>query len=374
MDLSEILRFAVANGASDIHIQAGAVPMVRIAGLMRALDLPVVSPEETRKAIAGLLPARKGSDLAGAMVQGIDFSHEAEGISRFRCNAYSQMGEPGLVMRVISPVPRSIASLNLPDVIEDIALEQRGLILMAGTSGSGKSTTLAAMIDLINHTYRKKIVAIEDPIEYLHENDKSLISQLEVGHDTPSFGQGLRQALRQDPDVILVGELRDVETLRIVLMAAATGHQVFTTVHSASSAQTIERIIAAFPPAEHKLLLSQLAGAVEAIIAQRLVTAKEGGLLPAVEILRGTAVTEKFIMENKLSGLSDYIAQGELGMQSFDQHLLDMYNEEKISGTQSMRFSTNAEAMSLAMRGIRHVGGGTGTRPPGAVAPHHGSL
>lgn len=358
MDFSALLKFAVDNNASDIHLQVGAVPVVRVAGQIRSLDLPVLENDEARQIITKLLPPSKGSDLNAVLIRGVDFSHAVDGLSRFRCNAYSHLGKPGLVMRVIPTSPPTMAALNLPEVLEDIALEQRGLILVTGTTGSGKSTTLAAMLDLINQTYRTKIITIEDPVEYLYENKKSLISQLEVGQDTPSFEQGLRQALRQDPDVILVGELRDVETLRIALRAADTGHQVFSTVHSSHAAQTVERIIAMFPPNEHQLLLSQLAKSVEAIISQRLVTDHSGKRLPAVEILRGTPVTEKFILENKLSELSDYIADGEAGMQSFDQHLLEMYQAQKISGTQALRWSTNAEAMSLAMRGIRRVGGG----------------
>jgi twitching motility protein PilT len=242
--------------------------------------------------------------------------------------------------------------LQLPPVVNDIALSQRGLTLVTGTTGSGKSTTLATMIDHINTHLRAKIITIEDPIEYIHGNKKSLVCQLELGNDTPSYDQALRQALRQDPDVILVGELRDVETLRTALRAADTGHQVFSTLHSANAPQTIERIIAMFPPNEHKLLLSQLAGAVEAIISQRLLTTREGKRRPALEILRGSAVTQKFIVENRLSELSDYIAGGESGMQSFDQHLLALYRKNLISGTDALHYATNPGALSMALNGV----------------------
>jgi twitching motility protein PilT len=212
------------------------------------------------------------------------------------------------------------------------------------------------MIDLINSTYRSKIITIEDPIEYVYSNKKALISQLEVGVDTPSYAQALRQALRQDPDVILVGELRDVDSLRTALHASDTGHQVFSTVHSTDAPQTIERIIAMFPPAEHKLLLSQLAGSIEAIISQRLLTTLKGGRRPAVEILRGSGVTEKFIMENNLEEVRSYMEKGESGMQSFDQHILQIYREEGvISGTEAMRWSSSPEALAMAMRGIKIV-------------------
>jgi twitching motility protein PilT len=250
--------------------------------------------------------------------------------------------------------------LMLPEVVQEAALSQRGLTLVTGTTGCGKSTTLASMIDLVNHWYRSKIITIEDPVEFVHTNKKAMISQLEVGTDTPSFEQALRQALRQDPDVILVGELRDVETLRMALRAADTGHQVFSTLHSQSTAQTIERIIAMFPHDEHDILLSQLATSVEAIISQRLVTTQDGKRRPAVEILRGTPVAEKFIHEKKLNELLTYIETGESGMQSFDQHLLQMYNEKSISGTEALRWATNPEALAMAFRGIRRIGSGRG--------------
>lgn len=358
MDLPSILRFAVSNGASDVHLQAGAAPMVRVKGQMRLLDLPQIASDDARNLITEMLPSERGPRLTNDLAQGIDFSYHADGIGRFRCNAYSHLGSPGLVMRVIPNAPPTLESLNLPAVVEDMALVERGLILVTGTTGSGKSTTLAAMIELINSVRSDKIITIEDPVEYLFKNRKSLISQLEVGQDTPSFQQGLRQALRQDPDVIVIGELRDIDTLRIALQAADTGHQVFATVHSSNAWQTIERIIAMFPPSEHRLLLSQLAKSIEGIISQRLVTTKDHERIPAVEILRGTPVTEKFIMENKLIELADYLAGGEAGMQTFDQHLLDLYNSKQITGTQALRWSTNSEAMSLAMRGIRRVGGG----------------
>jgi twitching motility protein PilT len=358
MDFKELLEFAVTRDASDIHIQAGAPPMLRIAGQVRSLESKPLADKDVQGFIASIAPAQDCDDLQAAAARGLDFSHVVPGLSRFRCSAYRQLGQYGMVMRVIRNTVPSIDTLHLPAVIPDVALAQRGLTLITGTTGSGKSTTLAAMIDLLNASHRTKIITIEDPIEYLHVNKKALISQLEVGSDTPSFEQALRQALRQDPDVILVGELRDVETLRMALRAADTGHQVFSTVHSANAAQTIERIIAMFPPVEHKLLLSQLAGSIEAIISQRLLVTHEGGRRPAIEILRGSAVTEKFIMENRLSALREYIETGEAGMQSFDQHLARMYDEGVVSGTEALRWATNPEQLAMRMRGISAVGSG----------------
>jgi twitching motility protein PilT len=228
---------------------------------------------------------------------------------------------------------------------------------VTGTTGSGKSTTLASMIDLINTNFRTKIITVEDPVEYLHTNKRALISQIEVGTDTVSFEQALRQALRQDPDVILIGELRDVETLRIALRAADTGHQVFGTVHSANAPQTVERIIAMFPPAEHKMLLGQLANSLEAILSQRLLVGLDGKRRPVVEILRGGPVAAKMIVEDRLTDLAEYVQTGEGGMQSFDQHLLQMHQAELVSGTEALRWASNPEALSIAMRGIRRIGG-----------------
>ena len=352
MNFDQLIRFAVAQGASDLHLQTGASPMVRINGLIRVVESPPVSEEELRQFILSIGPGLTADALTAAMVQGLDFSYEIHGLSRFRCNIYSQMGTPSLVMRVIQLKIRTIEELHLPQVIHDITLSMRGLTLVTGTTGSGKSTTLAAMVNLINNTFRCKIITIEDPIEYTHVNQKALISQLELGRDTPSFEHGLRQAMRQDPDVILVGEVRDSETMRMALRAADTGHQVFTTVHSSNAAQTIERILAMIPPEERAIATSQLAGSLAAVISQRLAVTRDDHRRAAMEILRGGPVTSKFILENRLGELSDYISTREQGMQRFDQHLIDLYNQKVISGTEAMRLATNPEAVAMGLRGI----------------------
>jgi twitching motility protein PilT len=357
-DFGALVNLAVEHGASDLHIQSAAQPMLRIAGQIHNVNAEPLTAEQVHSLLESIAPpAKRAHDLAAAAVNGLDFSYVHPSAARFRCSAYSARGELGLVMRVIRAQIPTIEQLRLPKVIADIALAQRGLTLVTGTTGSGKSTTLASMIDLINENYRAKIITIEDPIEYIHANKKALISQLEVGADTPSFEQALRQALRQDPDVILVGELRDVETLRMALRAADTGHQVLATVHSARAAQTVERIIAMFPPNEHKLLLSQLAHSIEAIVSQRLVATKEGNARrAAVEILRGGPVVERYIMEGKLNELSSYLDSAEAGMQSFDQHLLQLYNEKVITGTEALRHASRPEALATAMRGIKFTG------------------
>lgn len=353
MDFETLLRFAVEHDASDVHIQAAVPPRMRIAGQVRAVEMDAVTNEQLRDFIASIAPEDARGDLDQAIVGGLDFSYATPGKARFRCSAYSHQGKVGITMRIISTEVPSIEDLHLPKAVQDIALSRRGLTLVTGTTGCGKSTTLAAMIELINQTYRTKIVTVEDPIEYVYTSKKALISQLEVGSDTPSFEHALRQALRQDPDVILVGELRDVETLRMALRAADTGHQVFSTVHSTNAPQTVGRIIAMFPPAEHKLLLSELAGSLEAIISQRLVKLTESGRRPALEILRGNAVTEKLILESRLSEIPAYMETGESGMITFDQHLLQMFDEGLIRMTEALRCASNPEALSRQIHGIR---------------------
>jgi twitching motility protein PilT len=352
MNFDQLVRFAVEQGASDLHLQTGATPLLRINGLIRALESPPVENQELRQFILSLKHGLSADKLDEALYSGFDFSYFIPNVARFRCNIYSQMASPALVMRVIKLKVRTLEELNLPPVLRDIALAMRGLTLVTGTTGSGKSTTLAAMVDLINTSYRCKIITIEDPVEYVHENKKAMISQLELGQDTPSFEQGLRQALREDPDVILVGELRDSESMRMALRAADTGHQVFSTVHSTNAPQTIERILALIPPEERSIATSQLASSLLAVISQRLAVTREGGRHAAMEILRGGPVTSKYITENRLGELYDYMSTREGGMQKFDQHLLDLYHQKIISGTEALRLASNPEAVALGMRGI----------------------
>ena len=351
MDFDLLLRFAVENQASDVHIQTGLRPCVRVGGILRMTHQPPLQDEAVRAFITQIAPPRFRDNIDDRLAAGMDFSY-APAISRFRCSAYRHLGMAGVSMRIIKAKIPSIAELHLPPVIAEIAQVQRGLTLVTGTTGSGKSTTLAAMIDLINDTRPAKIITIEDPVEYTHDSKRALIAQLEVGSDTPSFEQALRQAMRQDPDVVLVGELRDMDTLRIALRAADTGHQVLSTVHSASAPQTIERIVAMFPPAEHKLLLTQLAGNLTAIISQRLIICRDASRRPATEILRGGPVPSKYILEGRALELHDYIRSAGGGQQTFDQDLLSMHRRELISVGEAVRHATNPEALSMSLRGI----------------------
>jgi twitching motility protein PilT len=350
MNFDQLLRFAVELDASDVHCQTGAPPQLRIGGVMRELDAPALTAEQLRGFATSVGPRAIAENLDSALARGADFAHEIAGLARFRCNLYSHLGTPGLVLRVILPHIRSVEELHLPAVTQEIALARRGLTLLSGATGSGKSTTLAAMIDLLNNTHHLKILTIEDPVEYVHASKKSLISHVEVGRDTPSFEHGLRQAVRQAPDVILVGELRDADTVRMALRAADTGHQVFSTVHSANATQTIERLLAMVPQTEQPLARQQLAGALVGVIAQRLILNKSGQRWPVVEVLRADAVTRRFILEDRLAEMADYVATGQRGMQTFDRHIVALYHEGIISGTQALTAATNPEAVDFELR------------------------
>jgi twitching motility protein PilT len=350
MTIDQLLRFAVEQGASDLHLQTGSPPSIRILGQMREIEVPPLTDEQVRQYVRAIGPRAIIDDIDAAMARGHDFSYGVPGLARFRANLYSHLGSPGLVIRVILPKIRTVEDLNLPPVIREIAQARRGLTLMSGATGSGKSTTLAALVDLLNSSYHLKILTIEDPVEYEHLNRKSLVTHVEVGRDTPSFEHGLRQAMRQAPDVILVGELRDAESVRMALRAADTGHQVLATIHSSNAAQTVERILAMIPPTELSIAREQLAASLTGIVSQRLTLSKTSQRWPVVEVLRGDSVTAKYILEGRIGEIADYVATGQRGMQTFDQHLLQLYNQGIVTGTQALSVATNPEALALEMR------------------------
>ena len=351
MELVKLLEALIKLGGSDLHLQAGAPPMVRIGGDLKGLESGSLEDAQIRQYMQQMSPSQAQIRLEEKRAS--DFSFELAGAARFRVNAFYERQRLALAFRRIPLTIPSFADLNLPGVIEDIAMSPRGLVLVTGTTGSGKSTTLAAMIDLVNNKRRDRIITIEDPIEFVHTNKKSLIAQREVMQDTPSFLESLRGALRQDPDLILVGELRDAETMRTALQAADTGHIVYSTMHTTNASQTVQRMIALFPPDERDLLRMQLAANLEAVISQRLAKTRDGkDRIPVVEVLRSTPVVTKIIAEQDIGLLSQAIANQDSGMQLFDQHLAKIYKSELISGTEALRLATNPEALAMMMRGL----------------------
>ena len=350
MTIDQLLQFAVQNQASDLHLQTGSPPRLRIVGQVREIESPPLKDDQLRQFIRAIGPRGVVDDINAAMLRGYDFAYAMPGVGRFRCNLYSHLGLPGLVVRLILPQIRSLAELHLPPLLAELAEARRGIVLMSGATGSGKSTTLAALVDLLNSNYHLKILTIEDPVEYEHTSKKSLVSHVEVGRDTPSFDHGLRQAVRQAPDVILVGELRDAETVQMALRAADTGHQILATIHASNAPQTIERLLAMVPPEALPIARQQLAVALVGIVSQRLTVGTDGRHRPVVELLRGDSVTAKYVMENRISDLADYIATRERGMQTFDQHLSRLYQSGEVSGVQALAVATNPEALALEIR------------------------
>jgi twitching motility protein PilT len=351
MELVRLLEALIKLGGSDLHLQAGAAPMVRIGGDLKGLEAPPLEDSLIRQYMQQMSSGQAQINLEER--RSADFAFVMTGAARFRVNAFYERQRLALAFRRIPLEIPAFETLNLPKVIEEISMSPRGLVLVTGTTGSGKSTTLAAMVDLVNAKRRDRIITIEDPIEFVHTNKKSLVAQRELGQDTPTFLDSLRVALRQDPDLILVGELRDAETMRTALQAADTGHTVYSTMHTTNAPQTVQRMIALFPPDERDLLRMQLAANLEAVISQRLAKTRNGkDRLPVVEIMRNTPVVRKIIAEQEPTLLTQAIANQDSGMQLFDQHLSKLYKSEAISGTEAMRLATNPEALAMMMRGL----------------------
>jgi twitching motility protein PilT len=351
MELVRLLESFSKLGGSDLHLQAGAPPMVRICGELKALEAPPFEDSEVREYMRQMSPPSAQATLEER--RSADFAFALPGVARFRVHAFFERQHIALAVRRVPLEVPSVEGLHLPRVIEEIAMSQRGLVIVTGPTGSGKSTTLAAMIDVVNARRRDRVVTIESPIEFLHTNKKSLIAQREVGSDTPTMLDAIRVAVREDPELILVAELRDAETMRTALEAVETGHIVYSTMHTTNAAQTVQRIIALFPPAERDLVRGQLAGDLEAIISQRLARTRSGKeRVPVVEVLRSTPIIRKLIAEQDPSHLTHAIANGDSGMQLLDQHLAKLYHAESISGTEAIRLAINAEALSMMMRGV----------------------
>ncbi len=354
-DINILLTRAVKMEASDLHIKAGSHPLIRIDGAIFLMkNEKKLTPEDTFDMAASIMNEYQREQFG--KTHDIDIAYSVPGVGRFRCNCFVQRGSTGLVLRVIPMEIDEVEKLNLPVVLEKVALEPRGLILVTGTTGSGKSTTLASMIDYINSQKTHNIITIEDPIEYLHRDKKSVISQREIGTDTASFSKALRSALRQDPDIILVGEMRDFETIQTALMAAETGHLVLSTLHTSDAVETVNRIISVFPPYQHKQVRTQLASVLKAIISMRLVPRADAtGRVPAVEVLIATGTIKSCIEDpDKTRLIHDYIAEGvsQYGMQTFDQSLFGLLQKELITYEEAISRATNPDDFALRVKGV----------------------
>ncbi|HEU4391165.1 MAG TPA: type IV pilus twitching motility protein PilT [Blastocatellia bacterium] len=357
--IDQLLTIACSKGASDLHIKAGSFPFIRVNGdLQPMIEAQRLSGEDTLNMAFSIMNNRQKQRF-GENCE-LDIAYGVSGLGRFRCNIFQQRGTVGMVLRVIPTTVRSIEELRLPTVIDKIAEERRGLILVTGTTGSGKSTTLAAMIDFINRNRTGHIVTVEDPIEFLHRDKKSYVNQREVDVDTKSFSDALRGALRQDPDVILVGEMRDYETIETALIAAETGHVVLSTLHTLDATETINRIVAVFPPHQQRSIRLQLASVLKSVVSMRLVRAAESiqGRVPAVEVMIATPyIRDCIIYPEKTALIRDAIAQGtsQYGMQTFDQSLFDLYTRGLITYDEALSGASNPDEFKLRVSGVRSV-------------------
>jgi len=374
MELNDILSIALRGGASDIHLKAGLPPMFRVDGTLVPLkDAPRLPPEEVSRMALSIMNAHQKEVFKAE--NEIDLAYGVPGLGRFRVNVFHQRGTVGVVLRVIPIKVLTIAQLNLPKVLEKIAMEQRGLVLVTGTTGSGKSTTLAAMIDHINSHRTCHIITIEDPIEFLIRDKRSIINQREVGVDTKSFTRALRSALREDPDVILVGEMRDLETIEIAMTAAETGHLVMSTLHTLDATETINRIVAAFPPYQQKQVRLQLGAILRGVISQRLLPRADGrGRVAALEVMITTGRVRELIEDkDRTKELPDAINSGHVqyGMQSFDQSLMFLLQRGLINYDEALRNTTNPDDFALRVSGISATSNAMWDdfEKPGAVAP-----
>ncbi len=355
MELNEILQVALRGGASDIHLKAGLPPMFRVDGSLVPLkDGKRLPPEEVARMAFGIMNEFQKDKFK--TTNEVDLAYGVPGLGRFRVNVFQQRGTIGAVLRVIPFKVMSIKELLLPVTLEKISMEERGLILVTGTTGSGKSTTLASMIDHINANDTNHIMTIEDPIEFLIRDKRSIVNQREVGVDTMSFSQALKSALRQDPDVILVGEMRDQETIETALTAAETGHLVMSTLHTLDATETINRIISAFPPHQQKQVRLQLGAVLKAVVSQRLVPRADGkGRVAAVEILKVTTRVKEMIEDkDRTKEIPDAISQGHVtyGMQTFDQSLMSLVKNNLVTYQEALRQTTNPDDFALRFQGI----------------------
>ena len=351
MNIEQLLREAVASRASDLHLTVGVAPIIRVNGSLTRLDYSALTVDDTRQLLDSFLP--QGRRTLFLEKGEVDFSHTIFGLSRFRVNAFRQRGSIAIAVRLIPERVPGIAELQLPDILRDLARKPRGLVLVTGPTGSGKSTTMAAMIDLINNERACNILTLEDPIEYLHRHKMSMVNQREIGSDSLSFAYALRAALREDPDVILIGEMRDMETVSIAVQAAETGHLVLATLHTSDAAQTVDRIIDVFPPYQQQQVRTQLSLALQGIVAQQLLPRRDGsGRVVAVETMISTPATRNLIREGKSHQLLSVIQTGaKFGMQSMDSALRDLCRKGAISEEEAFSRTSDPENLQRLLKG-----------------------
>ncbi len=344
MDITELLAFSVKNKASDLHLSAGLPPMIRVNGDVRRINLPAMEHKDVHSMVYDIMSDAQRKHYEDSLE--CDFSFEIPNLARFRVNAFVQNRGAGAVFRTIPSKVLTLEELNCPRIFKDISEYPRGIVLVTGPTGSGKSTTLAAMVNHVNETAYGHILTVEDPIEFVHQSKKCLINQREVGPHTMSFQNALRSALREDPDVILVGEMRDLETIRLALTGAETGHLVFGTLHTSSAAKTIDRIIDVFPAAEKEMVRAMLSESLRAVIAQTLLKTKDGqGRIAAHEILIGTPAIRNLIRENKIAQMYSALQTGQqFGMQTLDQSLTELVKRNQVSTAEARTKAANKDA------------------------------
>ena len=343
VDIAQLLAFAVKSKASDLHLSAGVPPMIRVDGDVKRINMPALAHKDVHSMVYDIMNDKQRKDFEEFLET--DFSFEIPKLARFRVNAFNQARGAGAVFRTIPSIIQTLEDLKAPPIFRDISMYPRGIVLVTGPTGSGKSTTLAAMIDYINDNKPDHILTIEDPIEFVHESKRCLINQREVHRDTLGFSEALRSALREDPDVILVGEMRDLETIRLALTGAETGHLVFGTLHTSSAAKTIDRVVDVFPAAEKDMVRSMLSESLRAVISQTLLKTKDGtGRTAAHEIMIGTPAIRNLIRENKVAQMYSAIQTGQnFGMQTLDQNLLELVRRNVVSNAEARARATNKD-------------------------------
>jgi twitching motility protein PilT len=349
--LDGLLKIMADQGASDLHIKAGSPPAIRLNNRLTVLkDLPVLSPEQTQALALELMDERALAQFNSGY--GADFAYGLSGVGRFRVNVFHQRGTIGIALRRVTMERRSFEDLGLPSVVRQLSDQPRGMILVTGTAGSGKTTTLAAMIDHINSSREAHIITIEDPIEVLHQDRRCVVNQREIGIDTDSYADALKHVVRQDPDIILIGEMRDVETVSAAVTAAEIGNLVLSTLHTVDAAETIHRIIDFFPPHQQKQIRIMLASTLKGLISMRLIPSIQGGLVPAVEVMVTTGTIKEYIVDpDKTYLIRDAMEEGQYyGMQTFDQSLLKLYQDQKITLDDAIAMSHNAHDFKIKVR------------------------